>query len=338
MNGKLALRSLACVAGLALLIAATPADAKVKIKLGTLAPEGSVWHQILMRMGQRWRDVSKGKVRVKVYPGGVAGDEIDMVRKMRIGQLHAATVTAMGLAQISRSTLSLQVPMMFDSWEQLDYVRERIGPKLEKELASKGFVLLSWGDAGWVHNFSKVAAQTPDDYRKLKLFVRTGDPEAVELWRGAGFDVVPLSSTDVLAALQTGMIQAFGTTPLFGLSSQWFGLAKYMVRVKWTPLNGGTIVSRDRWEKIPAAMRGELMEIAQEEGVRMRLDVRALNDKAVTAMADRGLTVVEPSVKVVQQWRTLAEQQWPKIRGKVVPEVYFDEVKRLSEEYKSANP
>lgn len=326
----------ACVSSLVMLFAAQPvvAEAKVRIKLGTLAPDGSAWHDILLRMGQRWKAESKGEVQLKVYPGGVAGDEFDMVRKMRIGQLHGATITGLGLAQISRANMALQVPMMFRSWAQLDYVRDRIGPKIAAEMNTLGFVVLAWGDAGWVHNFSKVRAQTPDDYRKLKLFVRAGDPATVALWRASGFDVVPLSPSDVLSALQTGMIDAFGTTPLFGLSSQWFGLAKYMVRVNWSPLNGGTVVSRAQWERIDPALRPALVQIAAEEGAAMRTDVRALNEKAVKAMRDRGLEVIDPSAEVIAQWRSLAESTWPRIRGAIVPAPYFDEVRRLADEYR----
>jgi TRAP-type C4-dicarboxylate transport system substrate-binding protein len=330
----LKLAALPIAVGLAL-APSSAAARKVKIKLGTLAPEGTAWHNALLRIDQRWQEASGGKVRLKVYPGGVAGDEGDMVRKMRIGQLHAAMVTGIGLGRIHRATIALQVPMLIHSWEELDYIRERIGPKIEKDLESAGFVVLNWGDAGWVHFFSKKPAKTVDEFRRLKLMVWNGDPEAERIWRLSKFNPVPLSSTDVMNALQTGMVEAFGTTPLHALASQWFGLAKQMVRLNWSPLNGATVVSKKQWEKIPAELRPELMKIAREEGDGLKQEVRGLADKAIKAMVERGLKVVEPDQTLVEQWQKVAAAAYPEISGKVVPEAYFNEVQRLAEEFRA---
>ena len=145
-----------------------------------------------------------------------------------------------------------------------------MAPRLEKELLDKGFIVLNWGDAGWVHFFSKQKVVSPDDLRKLKLFVWAGDPEAKKAWDTAGFNAVPMSSTDVMAGLQSGLVDAFATAPVYALTSQWFGLAQHMVAIKWTPLNGATIVSAKRWNKIPAELRPQLREIAREEGAAVR--------------------------------------------------------------------
>jgi len=316
-------RALICLFSLAL---AGPAEAKVRVKLGTLAPEGSVWHEVLTRMGQRWREASGGAVELKIYPGGVAGDEGDLVRKMRIGQLDAATLTTAGFSKITRSALALQIPMMFESWEELDRVRAEIGPKIAAEMESGGFVLLHWGDAGWIHKFATTSAVSAQHFKKLKLFVRSGDPDAEALWRAAGFRVVPLASTDVMMGFKTGMIEAVGTTPLFALSTQWFGLAKYMAPIPWSPLNGGTLISRATWEKIDPAVRPKLLEIANEHGLELRDKVRGLNEKAVRAMQDRGLVVVEPSASDLASWREVARAAYPEIRGGIVPAALFDEV------------
>src|SRR5688572_18710251 len=225
-------------------LALLPAEAsakKVKIKLGTLAPEGSPWHNGLLRLSQRWQKISNNQVEIKIYPGGVLGDEGDMVRKMRVGQLHAGTMTGVGLSVISRATYAMQTPMMFRSFEELDYVRTQMAPLIQQELDANGVVVLGWGDAGWVHFFSKPAAKGVDDFRKLKLFVWSGDPAAELAWKAAKFNVVPMSATDVMSGLQTGLIQSFSTTPLYALTSQWYTYAKNMTAVKWTPLNGATV-------------------------------------------------------------------------------------------------
>ena len=307
----------------------------VKIKHGTLAPEGSPWFNAMRRLGDGWKKASDGSVEVKIYPGGVAGDETDMLRKIKIGQLQSATLTSIGLSRISRSTVALQIPMMFRSYEELDHVRERIGPRLEKEMADAGFVVLNWGDAGWVHFFSKEAGSTPDDFRKWKMFMWAGDPEAEEAWRASNFQPVPMSATDVMSGLQAGLIDWYGTTPLYALSSQWFGLTKHMVAVKWTPLNGATIIAKEAWEKIPAELRPALAKIAFEEGEAVKAEVRSLGDKSIQAMKERGLVVVESTPALEAQWQKAAEVAYPTMRDKVVPADLFDEVKRLTEEYRA---
>ena len=141
----------------AVLAAALPAARaqKVVIKLATLAPEGSSWHLILKEMGEEWKKVSDGRVTLKIYPGGVVGDEGEMISKVRLGTIHAAAVTGTGLSEVDRGVQALQVPMLYRSDAELDYVRAKLVPTLEKRLADKGFVVLTWGEAGWVHFFAK---------------------------------------------------------------------------------------------------------------------------------------------------------------------------------------
>lgn len=308
---------------------------RVRIKLGTLAPRDSKWLDSIESMGRRWKEVSNGKVELKIYPGGMVGDESDMVRKMRIGQLHAATITNIGLGSIDRATVALQIPMLFRSYEELDFVRDRMGPALARELEGKGFVVLEWGDAGWVHFFSKRKAVMPDEMRAQKLFVWTGDPQAEAAWRAAGFDVVPTASSDVIQGLQTGRLQAFATVPLYALASQWFALANHMLALKWSPLSGATVVEKRVWEKIDPALREKLKAIAVEESKASRAEIREMGDKALQAMKERGLAVHIPDEKAVKAWRAAAEKAYPSIRGDVIPETYFDQVRALLKEYRS---
>lgn len=309
---------------------------KVKIKLGTLAPEGSPWHNGLLRITQRWKETSGGKVKVKIYGGGVLGDEGDMVRKMRVGQLHAGTLTGVGLALITRSTYALQTPMMIRSYEELDYVRKNISDMITKELEDAGFVVLGWGDAGWVHFFAKGEASAVDDFQKLRLFVWAGDPGAETAWKAAGFTPVPMSATDVMSGLQTGLIDAFSTTPLYALTSQWFGLAKHMTAVKWAPLNGATVITKKKWEQLAKAGDLEAFErVALEEVAKTNAEVRGLDEKAIKAMTDRGLKIHQPSAAELAAWQKAAEAAYPALRGTVIPEKSFDEVSRLVKEYRA---
>src|SRR5256886_13265887 len=140
---------------LALLLAATSASAQaVKIKLGTLAPQGSTWHQLLMQMGQEFTKASEGKVELKIYAGGTQGNEGEMIRKISIGQLHAASITAIGLHEITPEPQAEDVPFLIDSYEEYDYVHEKLRPRLDDALVRRGYVPIQWGEVGFVYFFS----------------------------------------------------------------------------------------------------------------------------------------------------------------------------------------
>src|SRR5712671_4974877 len=172
---------------LALLLATATLPAQTIIRLGTLVPKGSRWHEILLNMGEEWKKASGGKVELKIYPTGEQGDEPEMVQKIRIKKLQAVAISGAGLSGIEPSVTALEVPMMLNSYEELDYVRDRISQRLEKGLADRGFIVLNWGDAGWVHFFTKQPAMHPDDIRKLKLCVLQGDTSTFQLYKLNGF-------------------------------------------------------------------------------------------------------------------------------------------------------
>lgn len=191
--------------------------AQVVIKLGTVAPEGSAWHDALLTMRQQWRDISHGEVELRIYAGGVLGGEAAMVRKVQRHGLDAIAISGSGLPFIDSSVDCLNIPMLFASYEELDYVRNGIAAELEQRLAHKHFKVLSWAEGGWISFFTKVPVRTPDELRKLRLWTAAGNPEAEKLSKALGFQVVPLPETAMLTGLQTGLIDAIDVPPLFAL-------------------------------------------------------------------------------------------------------------------------
>ena len=169
-----------------LLSVVSPAQTTI-IRLGTLVPKGSRWHQILLDMGEQWKKASGGKIELKIYPGGEQGDEPEMVQKIRIKELQAVALSGAGLSGIDADVAALQIPMMLASYEELDYVRDHISERLEKGLAQRGFIVLNWGDAGWIHFFTKQPASRPDDIRRMKLCVLQGDTATFQLYRSTVF-------------------------------------------------------------------------------------------------------------------------------------------------------
>ena len=319
------------------LVGAAPASAQtVLVKMATLVPDGSSWHLILKETADKWRTLSNGSVTVRLYAGGVAGDDPDVVRKMRLGTLNAGVLTSVGVAEIDKSVYALGVPMMYDSYDELYYVLEKMRPRLESGLEAKGFVVLNWADGGWVHFFAQKPVAVPDDLKAQKLFSWAGDATSVDLWKSAGFNPVPLPSTEVATALQTGLVNALGCPPQVAVISQYYNYAKNMTDLPWQLLLGATVINKTVWDKMPADVKPALLQAARESGTRLQAEVRKTGDRDVEAMKKRGLNVVAVDAKAREQWKKTAESLYPKIRGAVVPADAFDEAMRYRDEYRKS--
>jgi TRAP-type C4-dicarboxylate transport system substrate-binding protein len=307
---------------------------QVVVKMATLVPEGSSWHLILKETAEKWKTISGGRVVVRLYAGGVAGDDADVVRKIRLGTLNAGVLTEVGIAEIDRSVFALSVPMMYSSYEEVDYVLDRMRSGLEAKLEAKGFVALNWLDGGWSHLFAQKPVATPDELKPLKLFTPAGDPQAVEVYKAAGFNPVPLPTTELATALQTGLVNALQVPPQVAVITQYYTHAKYMTDLKWLLLLGSTVVAKTTWEKIPADLRPALLEATREAGRRLRAEIRASGDRDVEAMKKRGLVVVPVDARTAELWRKAAEAAYPRVRGPVVPADAFDEALRYRDEFR----
>ena len=330
---RAALAGAVLAAGLAAGPAASPAAAQqVVVKMATLVPEGSSWHLTLKEMADKWKTVSGGRVAVRLYAGGVAGDDADVVRKIRLGTLNAGVLTAVGISEIDRSVLALSVPLMFSSYEEVDYALDKMRPSLEAKMEAKGFVVLDWLDGGWSHLFAQKAVAVPDDLKPLKLYTPAGDPQAVEVYRAAGFNPVPLPTTELSTALQTGLVNALQIPPQVAVITQYYTHAKYMTDLKWLLLLGATVVSKSTWDKVPADARPALLEAARDAGRRLRADIRQGEGRDVEAMKKRGLVVVPVDARARELWRKAVENAYPRIRGQVVPADAFDEALRHRDE------
>lgn len=308
-----------------------------KIRMATLAPKGSSFHQSLQMMGQKWRDAPEGGATLTIYTDGTMGSEFDVIRRMRIGQLQAAMLTVVGLAEIEESVHALEyMPMMFRSLEEMEHVLEKLRPMLEEKMLDKGFVTLFWGDAGWIRWFTSKPARYPEDLKKMKTFVWAGDTQQSDLMKAAGYHPVPLEATDILTGLQTGMIDVVSTTPTYALAGQFYRQAKYMLEINWAPLLGATVVTRKTWERLSSRDREFILQTAAEAGRAIKAQSRLESEQSVEAMKKRGLVVQDVDSETQARWEAAAAEFYPKIRGSMVPEEIFDEVQRFIREYRGA--
>ena len=305
---------------------------KIVVKMGTLAPEGTDWHGMLIEMGQQWKSATKGKVQLRIYPGGVLGDERDMVRKMRIGQIQAAGMTAEGLSEIVSDFSCYFVPLVYQDSEDVNKVTEALLPELEQKLEDNGFKLLYLSELTYAYWFSTSPIKVPSDLKNKKFFTWAGDFKWEQVYKKAGYNPVPLATTDILSALQTGLISTIPQPPIYALAQQSFGIADHMLDLKWGVLMAGIVVDMKTWKRIPDKYHEDLLSIAKAIQAKYADSNSDADVKALDVMKQYGLKVHIPSEDERALWFQEVERVSYYLRGKVIPETIYDTVIKLTQD------
>ena len=258
------------------------------IKLATVVPEGSIWDKNLKQMAEEWKQATGGRVTVTVFGGASQGDEATVLRKMRLDALQAASFTAVGLGSIDAAFNVFDVPFFFESYDELNYVTEKLTPTIAKRIDAKGFVLLNWGHGGWTQVFTKRPVQTVDDLKNIKLYTSAGNDRMVQWFKANGFEPRAMAMTDIMTGLTTGMIEGLPTPPLAALLFQWYRQTPYMLDIGLAPVVGASVITKKAWNAIPAADRPKLLEAAAGVEKRLQVDVPKQDQTAVAQMTKRG--------------------------------------------------
>lgn len=324
--------ALSAILALALLAGAAHAQ---KIKMATLSPEGSPWDTILNKMGERWSAETDGRVSLTIYPGGVAGDEPDIVRKMKIGQYQAAALSVAGLADIDEYFTVFEVPLFFDSYPEMRSVLEELTPTLSGRLEDKGFQLLGWGYVGWVYFFTAEPVTALEDLQKLKIFTWAGDEAMVQWWRRNGFKPVALAATDIMTGLETGLIEAISVPPLYAMQTQYYKQAPYMADLGLAPMIGAILMSKRSFDRMSEADQKAVLAASREASVKVLDQIPKLDETAIKLMESQGLEVT--SVRESEhskQWLEAAGRFANDMRGTIVPIPVFDEAVRARDAFR----
>lgn len=308
------------------------ADDKIVVKLGTSAPLGSPWHINLKEAANKWREISGGRVELRIFAGGTMGDEGDMVQKMRIGQLQAAGLSTIGLHQIAKEAQAIDMPLIVKNYEERDYLLQKMAPKLDKAMAEKGFSVLAWSEIGFTYFFSNQPRPTLPEMRQAKLFCWSGDPDSKDAWVAGGFSPVVLSAIDMFTSLQTKIIDTVVYTRTLVLNLRVYSKAKYMMDLPYSTLTGATVIDKKVWDKIPPEMHEPLKKVFVDLGIKGTETARQMEDQSLEKLKSLGVEVVH--VTDEQAWHDAVKAVRGSIRGKVVPAETFDEVLATVAEYR----
>jgi TRAP-type transport system periplasmic protein len=307
----------------------------VTIKVGSLVPKGSPWDKALRQIAAEWSEVSDGKIIMKIYPGGIAGDEADMIRKMRFNQLQGGVFTSLGLNDLAPDTVALSVPFLITNNAEYEYVFKRIAPVLSEGIKKAGFQVVSWTQAGWIHFFSKKKIEYPDDLRKLKIAGSDIDPAMFQAWKTIGYTVLPISMSEVGTALSSGMVDACYNVPLGATAYQLYNVVDYMMDFPISPVLGGFVMTERAWNRIDDDLKPELLKRASEVADDLYENLQDLEREAIRVLKNQDVEIVSVSEDARQQWRKEFERGFEMVVGKSFSERIYDLITEYLEEFRN---
>jgi TRAP-type transport system periplasmic protein len=304
------------------------------IKLATLAPEGSAWNKGFNQLNAEIMKKTEGKVQFRIYPGGVLGDEMDMLRKMKIGQIQGAALTAGALSVIFKELDVLQVPFLFQTYDEVDAVLKKMDGFFRKGLDDNGYTFLGWSEAGFIYLMSTVPISSVADLRKAKVWIWEDSAISKAIFDEAGVKAIPLSISDVLVGLQTGLVDVVYAPPTGAISLQWFTKLKYMTDVPLVYLAGGIVVKKEIFKQLPPAYQDSIMESAQTHLNQLRTITRNENREAVKVMVKNGVKLVTSTHDQVDEFKRLSKKAMGHISGPTFSPKSMEEVTSILENHR----
>ena len=281
------------------------------IKFATLIPPDTAWMKEIDKWTKEVEEKSNGRLQFKMYPGGVMGDEPDVLRKIRSRQLQGAFFTGYGIGRIYSQARVLEMPFLFKNTDESDYVRDRIMPDIEKGFREKGFELLGWPEVGFIHFFSKLPINSLEDLKKQRLWLWQGDMLGEAFTDVANIAPIPLSIIDVYTQLSAkhSSIDTVYISPFGAIALQWYNKVKYASKVPMTNAIGSLVVSTRFYNKLPKDLQVILSETGKVTGQKINAIARSDNEKSIKILEQSG-------IKFMWEWNDEEFKEMLSIRDK----------------------
>jgi len=273
-------------------------------------------------------DSTDGRVTVKFYPGGVAGDERDMLRKIRIGQLHGAGFTGNGLGEIVSAVRLLDTPFLFSTIDEYDSVLAAVSDTLKGMFREQKYELAGWASVGMVYLLSKKPIETTDDLKKSRPWVWETDPLAAALFERLGISPIPLPLPQVLTSLQTGVIDVAYVSPTGAVSLQWFTRVSYLTDLPLAHSTGGVIISSSFLYKLSEHDRNMTLYLFDKHLSLLEPLIREEENESLQVLRDEGIEFVSVVEEDIASFHDLGNEIRKELAGKLYPEWLLQTVER----------
>jgi len=320
---KVVLAAIACFA------VACPVSAQSVIKFATLAPEGSTWMKVMKTFQADVEKNTAGRVKFKMFAGGVQGDEKDVLRKIRLGQLQSGGFTGVGIGEAAAKLRVMDSPFLFKTSEEVDFINKSYDAEFRKYLEEGGFVLLGWADVGFVYLMTNTPVYAPQDLKKTKMWIWEGDPIAEAAFKYIGISPVPLSITDVMTSLQTGLVNGVYGSPLSVVALQWYSRVKYMFGLPIANAAGAVLVSKKAFDKLSPEDQKILLDLGATHFARLSSLSRQDNKSAIATLKKEKITVTEPSSpEVTARFEAMGLEARKSLAGKLFPAELLERIEK----------
>lgn len=315
-------------------------EPKVLIKIASIAPKGSSIANSFDDMARQVKEQTGNEVAFKIYWGGVQGDDKDVIRKIKLGQLHGGALIGPGLGLIVPEIRVTEIPYMFRNYEEVGYVRSKLQPTMEKYFDDRGFKALGFMNLGFVYTFSREPLVSLDVARRQKWWTMEGEPIGKAMYKALGISPISLSMSDVATALATNMINCATSTPFGAVAFQWHTKFKYMSGLPVTNINGATIVTKDVWNRISPAGRKVIMDIANKEHGRITAITRQEDIKSTELLKKEGIVIVPTDLKNKDQQYVFdaSKKVREELEGRLYPRGLLTRTLALIDDYRRAHP
>lgn len=310
-------------------VTTAPAHAETVLKIATVAPRGSIWMRVFNKMKAKISQKTGGEVKLRFYPGQVQGDERDVVRKMRTGQLQGGSFTAVGLSLINREALVLQMPRMFSSYASLDKVKKAMDAEFDASFVKHGYILLGWSEVGRIHLFSQNDVRTLEELRKQRVWAWSDDPISKAMMRKLNVKPRALGLPQVYPALNTGMINVVMNSPLGAMALQWHTKVKYMLKEPLAIGIGATVVTKKAFDKLSPEHQKIVRAYAKRYHEVLTKRIRLDNEKALAALIAAGIKIIPMPAEDLKAYNKAAENVARSFAPRYYPQAFLKKVRAL---------